>query len=207
MRWPKFRLRISTLLTGTAVLALVFGLIAQNLAADRRERALKMRLQQSIRNHKAQERINHLLSDRGIDILKQASGVELLRIAPPAQTTGGDVVDGVVSATGVDLEPGFALRAATVLLDHRNFAYTNADDLPDPRVGLRVKSGASSLDILIDATGSSHQDVWITIHDEAGNQVHYAGPACLNDPVLKQLFDDLLKTMSVIGRVGSARHS
>ncbi len=64
------------------------------------------------------------------------------------------------------------MRAACVLLDHRNFGYINPDDLSDPQVGLRVRRGPSSLDILISLKGLQparpHQDVWIEIHDEVG---------------------------------------
>jgi hypothetical protein len=87
------------------------------------------------------------------------------------------------------------LRAACVLLDYRNFGHVNADDFSDPQIGLRVKSGPSSLDILISLEGSSptnpHQDVWIEIHGKEGELVHSAGPVCLYDPVLQELTEAL----------------
>lgn len=184
-------------MTWTVVITLALALVARHTTAERRERVLKARLAQSLGSQFAQEGMNRILSDLGIDILKQSSGVELLRVS---KKTGshpeGHSDESAVTPTGVTLEDGVALRAACVLLDHRNFGYVNADDLSDPQVGLRVKRGSSSLDILISLEGSSptrpHQDVWIEIHDEKGELVHSSGPICLSDPTLQNLAEALL---------------
>jgi hypothetical protein len=196
MRLP--RPRLSTIMTWSAVIALVLALVAQQRAAERRDRALKVQLGQSLSNRFSQEGMNRILSDLGIDILKHASGVELLRVSKRTRSRpDGNPVESVVTPTGVALEDGVALRAACVLLDHRNFGYVNADDLSDPQVGLRVKRGPSSLDILISLEGSTptrpHQDVWIEVHGEGGELVHSAGPICLFDPALQKLTEALLR--------------
>jgi hypothetical protein len=184
-------------MTWLALIGLTLALVAQYRMAERRDRALKLRLATSLSNQFAQEGMNRILSDLGIDILKQSSSVELLRVSKRARRLPeGNSVESVVTPTGIALEEGVALRAACVLLDHRNFGYVNADDLSDPQVGLRVRRGPSSLDILISLEGSeptrSHQDVWIEIHDEVGRLVHTAGPICLSDPAFQKLTEELL---------------
>lgn len=196
MQLPRLRQWFTIAMTWTVVITLALALVARHTTAERRERVMKVRLAQSLRSQFAQEGMNRLLSDLGIDLLKESSGVELLRVS---KRTGshpeGNSVERVVTPTGVALEDGVALRAACVLLDHRNFGYVNADDLSDPQVGLRVKRGSSSLDILISLEGSSptrpHQDVWIEIHGEGEKLVHSAGPICLSDPALQKLAESL----------------
>jgi hypothetical protein len=180
----------------SVVLALVLALIAQQRGAERRDRALKVRLAQSLSNRFAQEGMDRILSDIGIDILKYASGVELLRVSKrTVSNPEGTSIESVVTPSGVALNEGVALRAACALLDHRNFGHVNGDDLSDPQVGLRVKRDRSALDILISLEGSSpsspHQDVWIQIHDEGGKLVHTAGPMCLHDPAFQKLAEEL----------------
>jgi hypothetical protein len=195
MQRLRFRLRLTAILTWSAVIALALALITQQRTAERRYQALKIRLAQSLPYQFAQEGMSHMLSDLGIDILKQSSGVELLRVSRRTQPDGISY-NYVVIPTGMALEDGVALRAASVLLDHRNFGHINGDDLSDPQIGLRVKRGPSSLDILISLEGSSptnpHQDVWIEIHGEGGEMVHSAGPICLSDPALQKLTKELL---------------
>ncbi len=198
MQLPRPRLRLTTITTWCVVIALAFALIAQQRTAERRERALRARLAQSLRNQYSQEGMQRILSDLGIDILKQSSSVELLRVSRQTRShPEGNSVESVVIPTGVALEDGVALRAACVLLDHRNFGFINADDLSDPQVGLRVKRDRSSLDILISLEGSSptspHQDIWIEIHDDEGKLVHSAGPTCMDDPALQKLTEALLR--------------
>ena len=197
MQLPRLRQGLIIAVTWTIVITLALALVARHTTAERRERVMKARLAQSLRSQFAQEGMNRILTDLGIDILKQSSGVELLRVS---KRTGGhpegNFVETVVTPTGVVLEDGITLRAACVLLDHRNFGYINGDDLSDPQVGLRVKRGSSSLDILISLEGSSrtwpHQDVWIEIHGDGGELVHSAGPICLSDPTLQNLAQALL---------------
>jgi hypothetical protein len=191
------RLRLTTILIWVAFIGLILALVAQNRLAERRERALKMQLAASLSNQFAQAEMSRILSDLGIDILKQTSGVELLRVFKRTGShPNGNFLETVVTPTSVCLDDGIALRAACVLLDHRNYGYINADDDSDPQVGLRFSRGSSSLDILISLEGSHpgspHQDLWIKIHNHSGELVHASGPTCMSDPDLQKLAEVLL---------------
>ena len=190
MRLPRFRL--ATLMLWGISFAFVLALIAQDRAASRREQALKTRLAQALRNQYAQEGMNRFLTDPGIDILKGASGVELLWVPSAAQLrkTGQD---GVIPS-GQYLPDGIASRLVGVLLDHRNYGYLGTFDDPIPQFGLRFKRGEESLDILISLENSrpnSHQDVWVNIRDKSGKVVHYAGPNCWHDAAFQSLVGEL----------------
>lgn len=192
------QLRLTTMLFWVAFIGLVLALVAQARIAGRRERALKVQLARSLSNQFAQEGMNRILSDHAIDILKQSSAVELLRVSKEIRTLpNGDTAEFMGAPTGIFLDEGIALRTACSLLDHRNYGHINANDDSDPQVGLRFRGGSASLDILISLegpqTGSPHQDVWIRIFDRFDKLVHAAGPSCMSDPDLQKLAEVLLK--------------
>jgi hypothetical protein len=197
MKWVMPRWKISTLLVAMVMIALVLALVAQQNAADRKERALRARFGQLLHEQYAREGINHLLGDLGLDILKESSSVELLHIARPISKSLLPRVEGSAVTTGMVLEPEIAYRAVCSLLDPRNHGFVNAGDDPDPQIGLRFRKDHSTLDILISLEGSRpgspHQDVWVEIHDETGKPVHFAGPHCMNDPIFQKLAEALLK--------------
>ncbi len=201
MRLPRLRLKVSTLLAWTVVVALVLALIAQQIAADRRERAWRIASIRTQRKYREWAALDQLVTAQVTDILKNASSVELLRVAQPTSGVSGKASDmGVVSATGMNLSPEIALRVGCVLLDHRYYSSTNHMyrlNFSAAEIGLRIKAGSETLDVLIGlgptSPGSPHQDVWIEIRDEAGQQVHFAGPVCLVAPALQKLAEDLLK--------------
>jgi hypothetical protein len=195
-----FRLSLATVLTWVVVVALALALLAQHQLAERQDRALKARLGQALIDKYAQEGMDRILTDQGTDVLKHCLSVELLQTSENTVTsTGFEQIRGTqttVTSTGIVLEQDVALRAACVLLDHRSFGWLNALDDPIPQVGLRIRDGHSSLDMLISLDDGSHQDIWIEIHDEGGKQVHRSGPVCMHDPTLQKLGEELLRLLS-----------
>jgi len=75
-----FRPRVSlkNLMIGLAFLACALALFGVNRLAESRERDLRMRLAESRSREFALKGMSSLLTDRGIDVLRQASDVELL---------------------------------------------------------------------------------------------------------------------------------
>ena len=193
-----FRPRVSlkNLTIGLAFLACALALFGVNRLAESRERDLRMRLAESRSREVALERMSSILSDRGIDVLRQASDAELLRVS--AGSGGGEFVDpaqAVVTPTGVMLGEVVARRMACVLLDYRNYTHLDFDDLPEPRFGLRLRGGSSMLDVLMEASpGSAHQDIWIRVQDQSGKTLHSSGSnwKCMNDPELQKLAESIL---------------
>ncbi|WP_165070464.1 hypothetical protein [Paludisphaera rhizosphaerae] len=123
-----------------------------------------------------------VLGDRGIDVLKQATDVELLRV------TRGSEEDKVVP-TGVMLGEAVALRTASLLMDHRNYLGAHhhpvLDDASLRLVGLRFRNGSSILDVVTEVGG-----VWFrfALHDQAGRKVQSSGGLQLmTDPELVEL--------------------
>jgi hypothetical protein len=178
-------------------IGLVLALVAQHRAAVRREQTLKAEWAQDRHYRYARESIDQLIGDLGVVILESPTGIELLRVTHAAKASpGGGWGDPVATATGKELDPEAALRVARALLDRRNHGFLNASDDSDPQVGLRVKRGRDSVDVLISLEGSSkaspHQDVWIEVHDGDGKRIHAGGPMCFGDPDLQKLAEELL---------------
>jgi hypothetical protein len=183
MRLP--RLKIATVLTLIIVVALALALLAQHLSGERHDRALKTQLGRALMDKYAQEGMDRILTDQGTDIFKHCLSVEVLRTST-----------GTVTSTGIMLEKDIALKAACVLLDHRNFG--GAGDCDDPLgadAGLRIRDGHSALDLLI-SLDWSHQDIWININDESEKQVHSSRTATIHDPILQKLGKELLGLLS-----------
>ena len=157
MSWIRPRFRLGTLATGTLVIGLVMALVAQQRAADRRERALKARLGQSLLDIHGQDGMRSFMGDLGIVVLKEATSFELLAISSPAGDQAGQ--DAVIP-TGREVDPTIARRLANALLEPANYAYVNGDDLPDPQFGIRLRRGGDMFDILISLESTAHQDVW-----------------------------------------------
>lgn len=190
------RIRLKSLLLAMTFLACALTLVAANRLAESRERDLRMRLAVSRARGSALEGMSSLLSDRGIDILRHSTDAELLRVSRgSANGVFIGAAHDVVTPTGVMLGEPFALRMACVLLDYRNYMYIDPDDLPEPKFGLRFRDGSMTLDVLMETNkGSSHQDVWIRIHNQDGELVHSSGSAwkCMNDPELQKLAESIL---------------
>src|SRR5262249_33263516 len=92
------RLRLTTILIWMVFIGLILALVAQTRMAERRERALKLQLAASLSNQFAQEGMSRILCDLGIDILKQSSGVELLRVSKRTRShPNGNFVESVVT--------------------------------------------------------------------------------------------------------------
>ena len=192
------RLRLTAVLTAMVFIGLVLALVVQMRMAERRERTLKGRLAASLPYQFALEGMSRLLGDVAIDILKQPSGVESLRISRGTEAPrAGNFVESVGVPTGVLLDDGIALTTACALLDHRNYGAIDPDDLSEPQVGLRFKRGSAVLDVLISLEGSRpgapRQDVWIKVYDPSGKVMHAAGPKCMSDPDLQRAAESLLE--------------
>lgn len=189
MRMFRFRLRLTTLLVGMVFIGLILALLAQKRTYELRVRALDTQLGDHISKESALKGMSGILSDRGIDILKQSTDAELLQVFRASNSLPSNSSSGsVVMPAGVHLGEAVALRMACVLLDYRNYRYIGAGDMPDPQFGLRYRGGSATLDVLVDAiAGATDQHFWIEIRDESGKVVHTAGPHCMDDPDLQKL--------------------
>ena len=146
---------------------------------------MKARLVRALRDKYAREGMDRILTDQGTDIFKNCLSVELLRPAWTADTT-----------TGIMLEKDVALRAACVLLDHRNFGENIDSGDPSPQVGPRIRDGHSTLDMFISLENVRKQHIWIDIFDENGKQGHQSGPTCIEDSTLQKLGEELLMLLN-----------
>lgn len=192
---PLPRMRLTTFLFWVFLIGLILGLAIQLEVVRRREQAANAQVMSMLRGRVAQIVMAQVLGDQAIDILKQSTGAELLRVPKSKDGRLPDVSD--FQSTGIPVEDGLSFRVACSLLDHRNFGYTNSDDDPVPQVGLRFRRGAACLDLFFSSEGSTpaspHQDVWIKVNDPAGNVVHRFGRICMYDPDLQKLVEVLLK--------------
>ncbi|WP_165070470.1 hypothetical protein [Paludisphaera rhizosphaerae] len=175
---------------GLAFIACALTLLGVNRLAESRERDLRMQVAESRSRKLALEGMTSLLSDRGIDILMQAPDAELLKVCQGRSEDGTAL--NLVTPTGVMLGEAVSRRMTCVLLDYRNYRSINADDLPEPGFGLRLRSGFGTVDVLMDASeGSSHQNVWIN-RTRDGELMHASGWRCMNDPELQKLVESIL---------------
>ena len=173
------------------ILALVLALVVQQRKAATRVRTLRYALAEAHAIRAADERVQNLLGDRAIFILKTATRVETLSVGrgPGYPRT----------PTGVDLGTAAATRLRLALLDPHNYLYLDADDMPEPQAGFRFRDGDSSLDVLVSLESfnltSVHEDIWVILNYET-DQSHYLGCVCMYS---KQLNDLLVTAMRLNG--------
>jgi hypothetical protein len=183
--------RIRTLLVAFVVVALILGLVAQTRRAEEREHRLREQLRQARRAASAEQGIRSLFGDLGLVILKGSTRIEVLQ-AGTASTEPGDFPHPFVPA-GREFGKEYADRLGRALLRPEQYGFLNADDDPVPRVGFRFWRGRESIDVLVDRSGSLHQDVWAIVRDGSGSVIHRGGPVCLDDPVLDGLINEALR--------------
>jgi hypothetical protein len=184
-------IRIRTLLVGVVFVALVLGLIAQTRRAEERERRLREQLGQARRATNAEQGIRSLFGNLGLVILEGSTRIEVLQ-AGTASTTPGDFPH-LFAPAGREFGKEYADRLGRALLRPEQYGFLNADDDPVPQVGFRFWSGKDSIDILVDRSGSPHQDIWAIVRDGSGSVIHRGGPVCLDDPVLNGLISEALR--------------
>src|SRR5947209_947661 len=101
VRQPRFHLKIATLLTWLVSIGLALAPVAQQRAASRREQALKSEWAQDRHYRYARQSIDGLVGDLGVVILRDATGMELLRVP---RSAGGGRGEPAVTAAGMELD-------------------------------------------------------------------------------------------------------
>ena len=177
---PPLRISLTFAMIGLVVVSLCLALAAQRREAGRRERALKDRLVAELRYRYSREHRAGFLGDLGPVILIGATRGERLAVDR----------DGDVTSIGIAMAEGDVRELAEVLLDFSHYGFTNADDMPEPRHGVRLTRGTDTLDILMDDSPSSspgeHQDLWVVIRDGDGRIVHRTS-MCWSAPRLRKV--------------------
>ncbi|WP_165070467.1 hypothetical protein [Paludisphaera rhizosphaerae] len=175
-------------------IAFSLALFNQVRSAAFREAALEQQLRESRSGAFTLEVMHLLLSDRGIEILKQASDVEVLRVSWLP-----DEYDVEVAPTGVMLGEAMAAKVACALMDHRNYRpghrepFMDSSPPPPPLVGLRFRRGGI-LDVLVEPGFSETAlgEVRFKIYDQEGKIVHsYESPIDICNPELQRVIKRL----------------
>jgi hypothetical protein len=167
MRVSRVRLTVPRMMVAVAVMALAGALVVERQRHTRREAELGRQLVYARAGRTAPERMLAFLSDTGIVTLGEASEAEVLRVidGPPSRFRGYPVTE-----TGEVLGGPFVRRLAGVLLDAGNYIYLNADALPTPDTGVRLRRGKECVDILF-SVHDGHTDVWAFPRERRGEFV------------------------------------
>jgi hypothetical protein len=175
--------RIRTLIVCVATAGLVTALIAQSDRGAEQESRLRRELHRVEAISRAETHMRRAFGDLGIVILKDAQQVELLRV-------GGRGADSVFARTptGDVFGKDFADRLSRCLLNRDHYGYINADDDSDPQIGLRLRRGGDTIDVLFSHSPPGHQDVWVFVTPASGDVFKIDGASlCLNDRDLDRL--------------------
>lgn len=187
--------RLTSLMVWMVFIAFILALFARVTLAALRESTLWQQLGESWPKESTLKPMAYFLSDDGIDILKRATDVELLRVSRYSD-------ENEVVPTGLMLGEAMALRVACVLMDHRCYRPGRWEPFstdwapPSPTlIGLRFRGENLILDVLVESGGSGRdlREVWFEIHDEARKTVHSTGwPILMQNPELQRLAEPLL---------------
>lgn len=176
-----------TLISIIVVSALILVIVREH----RREsvRIAKLRLE----SYKSKERLRgsrimqDFLGEEGIRILRSPVNVEVLGV--------GRGPDYPCTLTGVALDDEVANALCASLLDYRNYAFLDADDMPEPQTGFRFRNGSESIDILVSLEGSNenspHIDIFAILIDSDGRQ-KYKGSKCMYSESMRNILFPLM---------------